>query len=177
MLTWPKKFLYKSCSSITDLSNAVCRLPLQCLVFEISGEATPPPQQESNLSEPTRNRVNRIQHPWTALQHNQNSMDEYIRLAPREYLNPIPGGLWNILFLGEGFPLHLENQSLGGGEKRQTPFAWLFKDLQLLHATFSSYLRNWVVLTRLHETGHTLIFPHGFLRWRSRIWPNLRSQI
>ena len=59
ILTWPENVLCKSCRSLTDLSNTVCRLSLRCLVFEIwrGGGEKAPPRPESNLSEPARNRV------------------------------------------------------------------------------------------------------------------------
>ena len=56
---WPDPiFVCKSCRYLTDLSNAVCRLSLRCLVFEIwRGGGDRIPRPESNLSEPARNRV------------------------------------------------------------------------------------------------------------------------
>ena len=55
ILTWPppqKKC--KSCTSLTELFNAVCRLSLWCLVFEIwpGGRKGPPPRSEPFRARP-----------------------------------------------------------------------------------------------------------------------------
>ena len=53
ILTWPEKFLCKSCRSLPDLSYAVCRLSLRCLVFEIwRGPKRPPAQNRTFQSPP-----------------------------------------------------------------------------------------------------------------------------
>ena len=59
ILTWPGNDLYKSWRSRRSLSNAVCRMSLRCVVFDISGgaESAPPPRTELALKKPYRNRV------------------------------------------------------------------------------------------------------------------------
>ena len=59
ILTWPGNDLYKSWRSRRSLSNAVCRMSLRCVVFEISGGGRiGPPRTELALKKPDRNRVN-----------------------------------------------------------------------------------------------------------------------
>ena len=53
ILTWPGNDLYKSWRSRRSLSNAVCRMSLRCVVFEISGGGgaeSPPPRTELALT-------------------------------------------------------------------------------------------------------------------------------
>ena len=55
ILTWLEQFLCKSCRSLSDLSNAVCRLSLRCLVFEIwwgGANRLPPPRIEPFRARP-----------------------------------------------------------------------------------------------------------------------------
>ena len=49
ILTWPRNDLYKSWRSRRSLYNAVCRMSLRCVVFEISGGGRigPPPDRIS----------------------------------------------------------------------------------------------------------------------------------
>ena len=55
MLPSHQNDLYKNGSSLSGLSNAIYRLMLRCLIFEISmGGDTPSSRQKLNLSEPTR---------------------------------------------------------------------------------------------------------------------------
>ena len=52
-----QKVIYKTCRSFNALSNAVCRLSLRFVVFEIWRRLKRPPCPIPSLSEPARNRV------------------------------------------------------------------------------------------------------------------------
>ena len=52
-----QKSYLKRCRSFNELSNAICRLPLRLVVFDISEVGRKGPRSIQSLSEPARNRV------------------------------------------------------------------------------------------------------------------------